>query len=179
MTSERRPDFTDPGTVAARVLGEIAPQTPRAKEVATALTTVLRSDAFESRREAAASSLSEFSPEQAGEAVPLLIAVANEKQGKAWDLFLRTLCRALGRLAPGTPSADKAVAALSTALDTRDPDTRAIAAHSLGEFGSQARSALTRLRALEEDEMPWVQDKVVKQWIQDSAKEAIRRIEAP
>jgi HEAT repeat protein len=179
VTSERRPDFTEPGTVAARVLGEIAPKTPRAKEVATALTSVLRGDAFEKRREAAAESLSEFSPELAGEAVPLLIAVANEKQGKTWDLFLRSACRALGRLAPGSPSADKAVVALSKALDTRDPDTRAIAAHSLGEFGSQAKSALTRLRALEKDEMPWVENKVVKQWIQDSAKEAIRRIEAP
>jgi HEAT repeat protein len=179
VASERRPDFTDPGSVAARVLGEVAPKTPRAKEVATALTAVLRSDAFASRREEAAASLSHFSPEVAREAVPLLIAAANENHGKARDLFLRSVCRALGRLAPGSPSADKAVAALTTALDTRDPDTRAIAAHALGEFGSQAKSALPHLRALEKDEMPWVQDKVVKQWLQDSAKEADRRIEAP
>ncbi len=142
------------------------------------MTSVLRSEVFASRLAAAAGSLSDFSPEVAGDAVPLLLAVANENQGKGGDL-LRSVCRALGRLAPGAPSADKAVAALLTALDSIDADTRVAAAHALGEFGTQAKSALTRLRALEKDEMPWVRNRVVKQWVQDTARETVRRIEAP
>ena len=55
---------------------------------------------------------------------------------------------AIGRAAPGTPSADKAVAALAAALDSSWMYTRAEAASALARFGHQARRALPRLRAL-------------------------------
>ena len=58
------------------------------------------------------------------------------------------VCLVIGQAAPGTPWADKAVEALSAALDSGWEFTRSEAVTALARFGPRARSALPRLRAL-------------------------------
>ena len=52
----------------------------------------------------------------------------------------------LGAIAPGTPSASPAIAALAAALDSKNSDTRFNAAVALGKFGPAASGVVPRLR---------------------------------
>ena len=57
----------------------------------------------------------------------------------------------LGAIAPGTPSAPKAIASLAAALDSKDKATRINSAAALGRFGPAASDALPRLGGLAGD----------------------------
>jgi HEAT repeat protein len=66
-----------------------------------------------------------------------------EAEFDAFDhVFLRqSAAQALGRLAPGTPSADAAVSALAEALNDPDDGVNQVAVAALGAFGPAAKAA--------------------------------------
>jgi HEAT repeat protein len=145
------PNGPDPAGQATEALGEIAPATPQAGEAVTALIAFFRDTTSDLRRMQAAGALARFGPEFTAPAVPVLLDVLKETAGKAGPPA-PTVCAAIGRAAPGTPWADKAVEALSAALDSRWGFTRSEAASALARIGPRARSALPRLSALEKND---------------------------
>jgi HEAT repeat protein len=139
----------DPASAAAHALGQIAPGSAEAKQVIAGLMEAARSGPI-SRRGWAAVALGEFGP-AAEEAVPVLIKVIKdaaldrtfEREGSAaW---------ALGKIAPETPSAELALAALLPLLESKDWVARAKAVEALGCFGPKAAAAIPRVRALKVD----------------------------
>jgi HEAT repeat protein len=176
----------DPGSEAAVALGAIAAGTPDAKPVIAALTEVARSGSV-IRRTRTAYALGGFGAE-AAEAVPVLISILNDPKSIAYireemrearasarpsplSAYVNgeaQAARALGKIAPETPLADEAVAALRTVLDSEAPYSRAAAAEALGHFGAKAEAAIPRLRALGDD-----RDEAVR----NSAARALRLIE--
>ena len=128
--------------------GEIAPAIPQAGEAVTALIAFFRATTSDLRRAQAAGALGRFPPELTAPALPVLLDVLKETVGRD-GLPAPTVCVAIGRAAPGTPWEAKAVEALSAALDSRWGFTRSEAASALARIGRRARSALPRLRALE------------------------------
>ncbi|SIO05858.1 HEAT repeat [Singulisphaera sp. GP187] len=137
--------------VAAAALGKIAPGSASAKGVVTALTEVVRSGQG-ARQAQAAAALAQFGP-AAAPAIPALVRMAREagpthapesenEQAAAW---------ALGKIAPGTPAVDEAVAALEDVLRSRQAPSRVAAVEALGRLGPNAATCLPMLRALRED----------------------------
>lgn len=140
----------DPADMAALVLGRLAPGTESAGEVIAALAEVVRSG-HPSRRSSAAGALGEFGP-AAEPAVPVLTRALREglaTQENYLPYVGQEAARVLGRIAPGTRSADEAVAALTEALDLRPgipAGSRLAAIEALKGFGPAAARAIPRLR---------------------------------
>ncbi len=144
------PGAWDPATVAARMLGKIAPGTPVASEVIDALITVVRTG-HPYRRVAAAHALSGFGPAAAA-VIPDLIAVVRQNAATKADFADGAeAATALGKVAPGTPLADEAVTSLTEALQAKSEYTRRQAIDALLCFGSKAAVAIPRLRVLVDD----------------------------
>jgi HEAT repeat protein len=164
----------DPGSEAALALGAIAPGTTDAPQVIAALTEVARSGPL-MRRTRTVYALGLFGP-AAAEAIPVLIGTVADptslnqiqhivdtasKSGlepdeSAYVHGQAEAARALGKIAPGTPLADQAIAALRTVLNSPAEFCRAAAAEALGQFGPKAASALPRIRELKNDRAPIV-----------------------
>jgi HEAT repeat protein len=141
--------YSGPAHAAARELGRIAPGTDSAGEAIAALTEVVRSGPPR-RRAAAASALGAFGAAAAA-AVPAVITLLRENA--ASEVPSRdgeSTARALGRIAPNTPSAAKAVTALTDALGAHSEPTREAAVTALASFGSQAAGAIPAIRTLQE-----------------------------
>jgi HEAT repeat protein len=163
-TTRLDPGRWDPAGQAAVALGEIAPGTPQAGEVVAALISAIRGPtldrsrataagglhgaALDWRRAMALGALARFGPDQSAPAVPVLLDLLKETAGKDGPPA-PSVCAAIGQAAPGTPLADRAVEALSAALDSSWEYTRAEAASALAKFGPRASRALPRLLALE------------------------------
>ncbi len=110
---------------ASVALGRIAPRTKSAGEAIAALGRLLRFRPAEANFQiAAADALADFGV-AAESAVPDLIQVFKESTGERGDAFqvMAIAARALVRIAPGTPSSEEAMRALTEAL----PRLRAIA----------------------------------------------------
>ncbi len=110
---------------ASVALGRIAPRTKSAGEAIAALDRLLRIRPAEANFQiAAADALAGFGP-AAESAVPDLIQVLKESSGEGGGdrQVMATAARALVRIAPGTPSSEEAMRALTEAL----PRLRAIA----------------------------------------------------
>jgi HEAT repeat protein len=147
----------DPGRFAAELLGQLGPGTKSAGAVIAALTEVVRSG-HPSRRDPAVFALGAFGP-AAEPAVPVIIhalqeVLAGNDRGPFFDGS--SAARALGRIAPGTKSADDSVAVLIEALnspsETHLGASRA-AIEALPAFGARAASTMPRLRALQNDQI--------------------------
>jgi HEAT repeat protein len=69
---------------------------------------------------------------------------------------------ALGRIAPDTPSADQAVAALLPVLQSKVWLSRAKAIEALRQFGPKAAAAIPGIRALKDDRNAEVRDAAAK-----------------
>jgi HEAT repeat protein len=69
---------------------------------------------------------------------------------------------ALGRIAPDTPLADDAVAALTEALRAESEYTRGYAAGALARFGPKAAGSIPRLRSLTNDRSRYVSTEAAK-----------------
>jgi HEAT repeat protein len=162
------PELGDPACYAAAALGAIAPSTPQAKDAVKALISVIRNEKIDLRREMAAETVARFGAELTAPDVPVLLDLLKETAGKNGPPA-PAVCIAIGLVAPATPWADKAVEALSAALDSSWANTRMRAAEALADFGSRARSALPRLRALEKTER--------ELFVRKSAASAALRIE--
>jgi HEAT repeat protein len=138
-----------PAHEAARALGQLAPGTKSAEAAIKALTEVVETGP-DQRKRTAAEALSHFGPE-AVRAVPALIKTIQETGGKPDPGGpAPPAAAALSRIAPSTPAADKAVAALSDALKSESVPTRQAAARALEHFGSAAAPALPALRELKD-----------------------------
>jgi HEAT repeat protein len=152
-------------------LGRIAPGTASAPEVIAALADFLHDPNPEAPR-VAAHALGNFGPAAAG-AVPDLVKafrkVAAVKRHQRDPLALDWLAAALGRIAPGTPTAKVAVQVLSEALNSEDLEVQSAALKVLPQFGRDAKSALPRLAALEKDS---------RSSVSKSAAEARKKLEA-
>jgi HEAT repeat protein len=138
----------DPAEEAAYLLGEIAPGVSSADKVIVALSNVVRSG-HPPRTRRASWSLAQFGA-AAAPTIPLRIKSLRET-----DPFLLSdgnVISALGRLGPGTASADEIVAALTeTALQSESPTVRIVAIRVLPRFGRDAAIAIPVLRALQKD----------------------------
>jgi HEAT repeat protein len=148
--------YTGPAHDAARALSAIAPGTSMTEVSITALSEVVQSGP-DQRRGSAADALGRFGP-SAVRAVPALIAML-EKAGKSEvrNSDGRSAARALGQIAPGTPAAASASAALTAALTAKAISTREAAIEELPRFGSGATAALPLLVDLKEkDPIPAV-----------------------
>jgi HEAT repeat protein len=138
----------------AEVLARIAPGTTSAGETIAALTEVMRSGPSD-RWGWASDALGAFGP-AAEPAVPALVQALKQTLAVKDQLayYGPHLPGALGRIAPGTKSADAAVAALSEALDSRSEVTPLLRLEAIGAlpaFGAKASVAVPRLRAWESD----------------------------
>lgn len=156
----------DPGSEAASALGAIAPGTDAAPRVIAELTEVARSGPL-IRRIRTVYALGQFGPD-ALESVDALIGVLRDPASNQYirdefanrpknapptpnsadTLGAAEAARALGKIAPNTPRANDAVAALLEALDSPAPPVRMAAARSLEPFGIDARPAIPKLRKL-------------------------------
>jgi HEAT repeat protein len=150
----------DPGCASALALGRIAPGSVAAKEVVAALTEVARSGPV-IRRGWAAHALGDFGP-AAEEAVPALVKIIKESTPEPPTLNESSAAVALGKIAPGTPSADQAIAALLPVLESKDLFSRVRAIEALGRFGPRARAAVPKIRALEGDRESEIRKAVAK-----------------
>ncbi len=153
----------DPAVAAAHLLGQVAPRTTAPGDVALALADAVLSEDFE-RQHAAIEALGQLGP-AAEPAIPALVRILREGlavQGGSRFVDGYSAITALGRIAPGTNSADAAIAALSEALDSRSEATlhlRLAAIDTLRAFGKTAANAIPRLRACANDS-----DARVKAW---------------
>lgn len=144
-------DSWDPGSKAAHALVAIAGHSEPAAQVAAALAEVINSGHPE-RRHAAASALRSGLPKvHATMAVPALIRMLRESDAISYGYDIGSVAAmALGGLAPGTPSAGEAVTALTVAL--RSEAKRIAALDALSRFGTAARGAVPRVKALKDQD---------------------------
>ena len=178
----------DPASEAAYAWRD-CPGSAEAKEVIAALTEVARAGAV-SRRGWAAVALGEFGPDAEG-AVPVLIKVIERCHPQLTFEREASAAKALGKIAPDTPSADKAIAALLPLLDSKRPLSQSSAIEALGRFGPKAAAAIPRIRALKEDRDRDVReaatkasgrdrdsDREVSWWASQSARPTLRTTDA-
>jgi HEAT repeat protein len=148
--------FSGPAHEAAAALGRIAPGTSQAGPAIAALTDVIQAGPPQ-RRASAIDALGRFGKE-AAVAVPALVAVLGEAEsGDEPTGDKASAAAGLGRIAPGTSSADQALAALTAALKSSSPSARRAAIQALPSFGHASASTIPRIRTLKEsDPMPSV-----------------------
>ena len=149
QTSENglREDMQFAGRVTALV-GQIAPGTPFAGEAVAVLTEVVRAGRnFQPER--AAQVLGDFGP-VAEPALPELVKFARKTMTTHGTAGPRAI-EALGRIAPGTKSADDVVTVLLEALHSENMAARRAAIEVLPKFGNAAARAIPALRALLDD----------------------------
>jgi HEAT repeat protein len=152
--------YVDPASESAWALSEIAPRSAAGKQVIAALIDVVRSGPA-TRRGSAAAALGKFES-AAEEALPVLIVLMIDS---AIEHKFERACAAalaLGKIAPETPSADQALAALMAAVDSQYSSLRSAAIQAVGLFGSRAGVAIPKLRALSNDSDLQVKNAAVK-----------------
>ncbi len=130
----------------ADALARVAPTSPEAAEAVAFLVEVLDSGDLPSRL-FAERVLGTFGP-TAVPAIPKLVALSREPEARGNEEHA-AIATALGQIAPGTPGADRALAALLSLLDV-EPDAQRIETviGAVVRFGPAAAAALPRLRAL-------------------------------
>ncbi|WP_165245295.1 hypothetical protein [Paludisphaera soli] len=137
----------DPIVQGAQALGDLVDVSPRTVEAIPVLISILERGMYGARPLKTTEALARFGPEDAERAVPMLLG-ALRREAPQGDLLVGAVCEALGRIAPGTPQADEAIAGLIDALDGDRPAKVANASRALASFGPSAKSALPRLREL-------------------------------
>jgi HEAT repeat protein len=142
--------FSFEGQAAAGALAKIAPGTRSSGVAVAALTEVMRSS-HPSWWSWAAEALGEFGP-AAEPAIPALIrALHQARAGKdERPSYGFAVARALGRIAPGTKSADAALSALTEALQSPS-EARLWAISALSAFGEKATGVIPQLRAWQKE----------------------------
>ena len=102
-------------------------------------------------------------------AVPALISIYRDAIDSRNSMAHGRIPIALGRIAPNSPAAPEAVAALIRAFDEQDTHLWKAAIDALGQFGPDAADAIPRLRALRRDP---------RSGVGDAARKALATIEA-
>jgi HEAT repeat protein len=161
------PSMSSPADAAAQALGEVAPGTPHAAEVMAALLEIVRSGPPQLRG-SAADALGAFGP-AAVSAVPILLGLLKDaRSADALTPAGSAAIRALGKIAPGTPAADEAMAAVIEALRAPWVWTRWQALETLPAFGPRAAAALPVIRELK--------DKDAAPDVRQAASQALEKI---
>ncbi len=134
-------------SIAAEAIVRIAPGSDQATEAVFALTEPLRLRADKATQAEAMKVLNRLGP-LAHEAAPVLIGIMKEIRTPAARAGAHQwVPEALGKIAPGSPSAQEAIGALAGTLDG-EPDGLSDNAHlALTRFGPEARSAIPRIEA--------------------------------
>jgi HEAT repeat protein len=133
---------------ATRLLGQLAPGTPSAGAVVARLTGLMPTiNSRFKRRWVTIEALGDFG-RAAESAVPALAEALRRTHDPSTQGPL--IVKALARIAPGTKSAELAVAALIEALDTL-PSLQKGAIEALPAFGAKAVGVIPRLRELRKD----------------------------
>jgi HEAT repeat protein len=159
--------YNGPAHDAAHALRAIAPGTPQEGEAMAALVEVVRSGPAQ-RKGSAAEALGAFGP-AAASAVPALIGLLNETGSAKEPTRAGGLAAgALGKIAPGTPTADEVLAALTAALRAPWTPTREAALGALPAFGPKAAGAIPAVRELK--------DKDPDPGVRKAAGEALEKI---
>jgi HEAT repeat protein len=141
------PSFFDPACRASWALGQLGPGSPAEPEIVPALARMV-SSSFAWRQAHAAAALSRFGA-SAEPAIPALIGALEEALAVPGLATVgERAASALGRIAPGSPQAGKAVAVLIDAIDPEHATVRLEAVRALAMFGNEAAEAVPRLEAL-------------------------------
>jgi HEAT repeat protein len=160
----------DPSWMAARALGEAAPNSDCAETALAALTTALRTESDERRLRAITRSLARFGP-AAGRVVSDLtqaLRKAVAAQGKS-DLWLWASAETLVQIAPGTSEADEAIEALTDCLHSRDDDEqRIMAIQSLVRLGPTAHPAVPALIDIMKESYTKPEAYVGRHWVPEA-----------
>jgi HEAT repeat protein len=151
---------SDPACEAAFALSRIAPGSPEAKKVIAALIEVARSGP-KSRRAFATYALAEFGP-AAVECAPLLIDRLTATEHQQFFENDASAAYTLGKITPGTQSAERAIAALMPLLESKDYFAQLQAIEALGRFGPAAAAAIPKIRALTTDRDAQVRNAAAK-----------------
>jgi HEAT repeat protein len=136
----------DAACLASRALGSISSN----DEVIAALTETLKSD-VDYRHGAAAYGLTQIGDPARGAAPALVAAYSKWLASKNKLNIGRAMTTALGRLAPKTPAESDAVSLLIKATELKERSIPTEAAKALAKFGKSAAPAISRLRALKEE----------------------------
>jgi HEAT repeat protein len=139
---------TQTASLVTVLVGQMAPGTPFAGEAIAVLTEVVRSGSHVPP-EFAAQALADFGP-VAEPALPELVKFARKTMTTHGTAGPRAI-KALGRIAPGTKSADDVVTVLLEALRSDITDVRRATIEALPEFGNAAARAIPAFRALLDD----------------------------
>lgn len=159
----------DPASLAIDALGEIAPGSTEEKKVIAALMDVAENGP-DGRRGWVVIALGKFGS-AASEAVPFLIKFMNDSAADNKSGRFANSARALGQIAPESPSADLALAALLNALDSKTRAIRSEVVEPLGRFGAKAAPAIPKLRAV-------INDRKSERFDKDAATKALKAIES-
>jgi HEAT repeat protein len=148
--SESTDDPFENGPAAANALSFIFNKTERAAEVIRVLTEAIASRSKSSGW--AIDALMTFGP-GAESAIPDLIRVLKESESEKATLDKGSAAvRALGEIAPGTPSSDIVAQELSIALESKSKETRLAAITALIRFGPGAEGAIPQIRARQQSD---------------------------
>jgi HEAT repeat protein len=140
-------DTTDPAIAAAQALSKLCPRTEQAASAVAGLSELVHSP-DDTRSAAAADALANFGAE-AKSALPALIAELQKANSSDKPSVRGARCaRAVGQIASRAETDAGAIAALTDALDSRDPDIKTEAATALARFGKGATGAIPKLRGL-------------------------------
>jgi HEAT repeat protein len=104
-------------------------------------------------REAVCSILFRFG-RAAVSAVPAIVTALNDADVKDAHRYRWIAAQALGKIAPGTPGAERAIVALIRSLEYQDRRGRTASVRALAEFGPAAAAAIPRLERLQEQNEP-------------------------
>jgi HEAT repeat protein len=145
------PTYSGPAHKAAEALGRLAPKTAAAGEVIAALAEVVQSGPPQ-RRASAARALGQFGP-AAASAIPALLRLLDAPEsGKEPTDYRAAAAATLSKIAPGTASAEAAVAALTAELNSPKAATRGTSLQALSRFGRVSSHATAKIRTLKESD---------------------------
>jgi HEAT repeat protein len=147
------PVSIDPAVESARSIGRIVEaQTAKGEtaspEILAGLSKTLKAGRS-SLRDAAKDALRRIG-KGASDLVPSLIQDLTGSIPDSASAFGPTAAATLGDIAPGSPKAPEAIAALVAALDAKAPETRSSAVLAIGRFGTAASTAIPRLKEVGE-----------------------------
>ena len=162
--------LNDPSWMAARALGEVAPNTDCADIALDALTLALRTDGDARRLRAIVRSLGRFGSAASAVLPDLMQALRKSVDSRgASDPWLWVIADSVVRIDPGTREADEAVAALVDCLRSHDDKERQVLAiRELMRLGSLAHAAVPALIDVMKDEQTNTEGYVGRQWVPEA-----------
>jgi HEAT repeat protein len=146
------PYRTDPASEAVRALGTVAPGSPFASSVISALIADISSGRKDRQHEVLAS-LRKFGA-AAADTTPALIEATKKARSGADTPLVEALLWTISILAPKSPYVDEAFATVKESLTANDYAVRLAAVEAVAHFDTKVAEALPLVRKLEDDPNP-------------------------